>query len=422
MKGGISLKKKKLFLILMGLSMLLLFSGTVYAMKSVDVVNEFATGIVDIELEEYQKNENNVEEPWKDKSDILPGQNISKIPRIQNDGNDCYVRVKITYRDTEEINDECLFGMSEDWIKADDGYYYYTKVLPHGEDVDVFQGLIIPEDFSQDNEGKSFYIDIDADAIQSKNFTPDFQAAAPWGSVEILECEKEGMYDVSTFKESDSRSFQISYEGEVKGLMRNHDDFFENFPYLMPGDKFSDSAELVNNGNHDVKIYFRSEALDDSELLDKIKLKITTRIGGVTKVIYEGPLRAEDLSETIELGIIPKGKTAYFDFEIEVPAYLNNKYTILDSYVRWIFSTKPIIKPSTDPGEPDKEPETEPPYTGPGSQYAESVRTGDDSKVGVMIILLGMSLLILTTTWYYRPKKRKEEQNETEIKEEEKKE
>lgn len=382
--------KRKPFIIILGLSMMLFCGSTVNAKTSVDVINEFETGIVDIELTEYQKN-GDTEELWVNKAEVLPADEISKIPRIHNDGNDCYVRAKITFTGTDEVDDECLYGMTNDWVKADDGYYYYKKILPHGEDVDIFQGIKIPDNFSQNMEGNTFYIDIAVDAIQSKNFTPNFETASPWGSVEILECEKEGQYDVSTFKKSDSKAFQITYQGDSKKLIRNHEDFFDNFPYLMPGDTYSDGIDIVNNSNNDIKLYFRSEALDDSELLDKILLEITTIVDGEYKVLYSGTLRAEELSEDVILGVIPKGEKAYFDFKIEVPAELNNKYTILDSYVRWIFSTSPIEEII----ETNKPTETNPPTNETISTVTtvpNVIPTGDSANVGLYMILIGISL------------------------------
>lgn len=332
--------KKKLLLMILVLS-ISLFCGTIYARTQVSVTNQFETGIVDIELSEYQK-KGDTEVLWTDNPTVLPGDKISKIPRIHNDGNDCYVRAKVNFRGTADVNDGDLFGIGKDWVKADDGFYYYKKILPTGGDVDLFQGIHIPKKLPQEVQEKIFYVDIDADAIQSKNFSPDFKAAMPWGSVEILACEKEGMYDVSEFKRADTKSFQIVYQGDSAKLIKNEDDFFVNFPYLMPGDVYSDDVKLNNNSKTDIKLYFRSEALDKSTLLDKILLTITTNVDGKEKVVYDGNLRAKELSEEVALGIIPAGADGDFHFEISVPSELNNKYTILDSDVRWIFSTEPI--------------------------------------------------------------------------------
>ncbi len=372
--------KRKYFIILLGLSIILFCTGAVYAMESVEVTNHFETGIVDIELTEYQKN-GDTEELWADKENILPEEEISKIPRIENDGVDCYVRAKITFRNTEEVDEKCLFGMDEQWMKADDGYYYYKEVLPQGSKVDIFRGVKIPKDFSQDNESESFYIDIDVDAIQSKNFTPEFETAAPWGSVEILACEKEGKYDINTFKQSDTKSFAIRYQGDAKKLVKNHEDFFSNFPYLMPGDVYSDSIELNNDSEDEVKLYFRSEALENSELLDKILLTITTDIGGKETIVYTGSLRAKELSEDIILGTINAKTSGKFEYKIEVPKELNNKYSILNSYVKWVFSTEPIEK-------------------------EEDIKnTGDTLSPGFIICYLGIVLCIISVMGLRRTKK-----------------
>lgn len=389
--------KRNRFIIVLAFSVMMLVSptGQAYAKTSVDVTNNFETGIVDIGIKEYQITDGK-EELWKDNPIVLPGDKVSKIPRVYNYGADCYVRVKIAFRETEEITEEHLFGISDKWLKADDGYYYYTEILKSGKDVDVFQGLRIPEEISEEMSGKSFYLDISLDAIQSKNFTPDFKSASPWGSIEIMKCEKEGQYDISTFKKSDNQSFKIEYRGDTGKLVKNKDDFFMNFPYLMPGDKYSDRIEIENSDKRkDVKLYFRSEAKDDSELLDKIMLRITTDINGEQKEVYYGSLRAAQLSEDILLGVIKKNSKGVFYFEIEVPAELNNKYTILDSYVKWIFSTEPIKE--------NKQDAIINPITG------KPVQTGDTGMPLAYASLMAASTVILMTIY----KKRRADDHET---------
>lgn len=341
--------QKKLLILFLCLCIAVLSCGLIYALTSVEVTNELETGIVDIRIKEYQ-NVGGKEVPWEDDPLFLPGDTISKIPRIYNDGNDCYIRVKITFRDTDDLSENNLLGISDKWIKASDGYYYYTEILPHGEDVNIFEALKIPIDYPQENEGKRFYIDLAADAIQSQNFEPRFDLTQPWGEVEIQECGKEGQYDVSTFKQADAQIFSITYQGDVKKLSKSTDDFFVNFPYLMPGDTYSDTLQLVNDGQRDVKLYFRTGAEDESDLLDKIQMKIVTEIAGNTSVFYEGSLRAASLNADVVLGTIPGNTEGTFRFEIHMPHELDNQYTLSESLVQWIFSTEEIpepIKPQT---------------------------------------------------------------------------
>ncbi len=426
--------KKVRIISLFFLSIVLFASSTVnaiYAMSVIGVTNHFETGIIDIRLEEYQLDEMGREVSWQNKENILPGDNFSKIPRIYNDGNDCYIRAEIAIRGGDEVDVTDLsgiqiHGISEDWTLADDGYYYYKNELLHGKSVDLFQSVHIPEEFPDCLMGKSFYIDINVDSIQSKNFTPNFDLAMPWGSVEILECEKKGQYDISSFKQSASHTFSIIYQGEIKQLIKNADDFFSNFPYLMPGDCYSDTVSLVNNSGKEITLYFRSEGIDNSDLLDKIQLKITTTIHGETKVFYEGSLRAESISENVVLGVIPKNATGEFLFEIEVPAELNNQYTILNSYVKWIFSAdenetdEPNVpeEPSSSDDEseestnPDDESESP---TNPDNELEEptnpdeepddeledgnAAATGDTAYIKLIVSLCGMLIGLLLFIW-----------------------
>ena len=244
-------------------------------------------------------------------------------------------------------------------MKAEDGYYYYTNIVKNNEEVDFFKGLIIPNDFVQEAEGSEFSLKVDVDAIQSKNFNPDFNAKEPWGAIEILECEKEGEYDISTFKTIDNQSLEIIYQN-TKELITNEDDFFTNFPVLLPGDIYSDSVTINNNSSsNDIDLYFRTETVDDSELLEKITLKITKVINEKEEVIYEGPLKANSLNENLLLGKINKTtKNCKFNFTISVPTELNNQYTILSSKVKWIFSTTPYeeIEQSNTENLEDSEP------------------------------------------------------------------
>ena len=343
----------------------------IYGMVSTEIKNHFETGVVDIRFTEYQI-KNGKEEAFEDNPVVLPGDEISKIPRISNHGSDCYVRARIDIRPdgdmpAEAIDGVTFSGMEDKWMKADDGYYYYTESLVSEESVDLFQSVLIPADLPQsETEGGTFHVNIKVDAVQSKNFTPEFASAAPWGNIEILRYEQNGQYDVSTFKVSDKQSFTITYLGGVDQMVKNSDDFFVNIPYLMPGDSYSDTVEIKNDGNNAVKLYFRSGKLDESELPEKIKLKITTDIAGKQEIFYEGVLSASDLTEDKILGEIPKNASGTFAFQIEVPAELNNQYALASSAVQWVFSTEPI-------------PEIVPP------------KTGDSSNSGLYIGLIIVS-------------------------------
>lgn len=343
--------------------------GGILARTETSVRNPFRTGVVDIALSEYRMVEGK-EEPYEDVQGILPGQTISKIPRIENRGNDCWVRAKLTLRDTEES--VAIEGMGDRWKAGGDGYYYYQDILPTGGKTDLFQQVRIPEDFSQEEEGKAFELEIDADAIQSQNFTPDFTADAPWGPVQIQRCIRDGNYDLQTMTAADSQSLRVVYQGESKTLLAEPEDFFASFPVLMPGDTYADTAELKNDSAEPMELYFRSQAEHGEDLLKRLQLTIETEINGQKTTVYEGALEAEPLREDVCLGTLQPGASGSFRFTLSVPKELDNPYTVLNNQVQWIFSTEPI--------QPEK----------PG--VPTEVRTGDNRKTAFFLLASGLFL------------------------------
>lgn len=374
------MKRKKILMLMACASAAMCFSGTaIYAMPQTSVTNHFSTGIVDISLREYQLGADGMEEAWVDNPTILPGTQISKIPRIKNDGNDCYVRARVSLKNTEGLTTDDLYGISDQWVRASDGYYYFKQILKTGDTVDLFKGINVPKDFPQEEEGQKISCIVDAEAIQSQNFTPDFQASSPWGDVKIEECKKEGMYDIASFKQGDTQSFLVEYQGDADKLISDPNDFFTNFPVILPGDSYSESAELSNDSDREINLYFRTEDIDDSELLDRITLSIDCTIDGKTEHVYDGSLRAVRLQDDILLGRMPAGSRGNFTFSIQVPKELDNAYTLLDGKVKWIFSTEKI----------------EPDGTG-GTARTGSVKTGDTQKTGFYLLLSGLGLAVAT--------------------------
>ena len=68
---------------------------------SVTVTNHISTGDINISMKELEK-KNGKEILYQNQKMVLPGDRISKIPRITNRSEPCWVRVKITYADNLE--------------------------------------------------------------------------------------------------------------------------------------------------------------------------------------------------------------------------------------------------------------------------------------------------------------------------------
>ena len=98
---------------------------------SVTVTNHIAMGDINISLRELEKKDGR-EMKYQDRRIVLPGDEISKIPRITNRSEPCWVRVKISYTDDleglEGLDDRNLTGMSPRWIRKGE-YFYYTGKL-----------------------------------------------------------------------------------------------------------------------------------------------------------------------------------------------------------------------------------------------------------------------------------------------------
>lgn len=68
---------------------------------------------------------------------------------ITNTGdNDCYVRVKVFSGSQFDLE---FSGVSGAWSQGDDGYWYYSDIVPAGGKTSVLDAkIIVPEDFEDD--------------------------------------------------------------------------------------------------------------------------------------------------------------------------------------------------------------------------------------------------------------------------------
>ena len=115
----------------------ILSAAAVFASFSdrLDVVNHISVGDVSISISEYAR-KGKGEVKYTQPSEVVPGQTISKIPRIKNNALPCWIRARITYTGEngklERLKDENIGGISGEWVKRGE-YYYYTKVLKKQE-------------------------------------------------------------------------------------------------------------------------------------------------------------------------------------------------------------------------------------------------------------------------------------------------
>lgn len=197
--------KKKLTLIAtaVALGALAVVGATMAYFTSQDTAtNVITTGNVQISITETSNDENSImnENGIQYIGAITPGQIISKIPVIVNDGNnDAYVRayVEFKYYDEERNDITAEFEGKEpviaynttDWIKGeaaeDQGYYYYNKAIKANQDKEskedettkLFDTVTIPTEWNNDQANVTIEVIVHAEAIQSENNGTDVVAA-----------------------------------------------------------------------------------------------------------------------------------------------------------------------------------------------------------------------------------------------------
>ena len=118
-----------------------------YFSDTLKVKNHISTGDINIGLKEYEK-KGSTEVSFAGTKAVVPGDVISKIPRITNYASPCWVRARITYKNDREnmegFSDKNISGMSKKWVQRGE-YYYYTSILKRKDSTDLFKEVTVPD-------------------------------------------------------------------------------------------------------------------------------------------------------------------------------------------------------------------------------------------------------------------------------------
>ena len=118
------------------------------------------------------------EPEWKAPTGVVPGGVYPKDPTVTNTGkNSAHVRIRLTHdeglSDAQMDDIEQALEIQKDWVKSEDGCYYYQAVLPVGQSTPaLFTELSIPETWGNEIVDKTFTVNVQAEAVQSDHFTP----------------------------------------------------------------------------------------------------------------------------------------------------------------------------------------------------------------------------------------------------------
>ena len=155
--------------------------------------NTFTVGNVSIVLNEPNWDQTGAAEAF----DVYPGEALAKDPPVTNDGkNPCFVRISVTNLDqfAAEFNGAQIIyrtdyvdnALGTNWVKGNDGYFYYSKVLNPGETTDaLFDQIVIPKELTNDAPAKD--IVVTAYAVQAQGARPSFADVQTMTVAEIAE-------------------------------------------------------------------------------------------------------------------------------------------------------------------------------------------------------------------------------------------
>lgn len=311
-------------------------------------------------------------------SSLLPGQYVSHVQSVVNNGADCYLRAKLEC-DMPDVIDNV--DMCNGWELYADGYYYHKSVAESESQIDIYNGFTVSTDVSNDLQNRDLTLSVNVDAIQSANFSPDWNSKSPWGAVNILACRNAGKYGITAVKSVSP--FTITYSENAEKLVTNSSNFFSNFGNVLPGDVYKDSIEFVNNSNHEVVIDFKQNKSDNS-LLNNIGLKISID----NKSVFTGTL-----GSAIEFSIlkIPANSSQTIDFEVSVPNDLNSEFAFEDNMVKWYFSAGDFINTATPDSNTDFPAMN---FDTPGG----FVTTGETVCAGILFIVLVVLMAVIYLT------------------------
>lgn len=358
---------------------------------SVAVHNHICTGDIKIGIREYETTEK-AEKIYDTSVErlVLPSQEISKIPRITNYAEPCFVRVRIGFQEEKPekdsgqaaetevkkeilLSEQDLSGMTDDWIKAGE-YFYLTEPLENGESSDVFRAVTIPADWDSEASGAVLKLSVQAEAVQAEGFFPDFFSADPWKGTEAEICIHEQNGSVQEI-EKRYQSMSVIYEGDAGELVAVPDDFFSNLEAAMPGQSLSDTVDIRNTTDAEAEFFFRTEVPEniteqERELLQKFGLKIDQN----GAILYSGDLYSDSLQNNkISLGVLQADEESSLHFSLSLPESLKNDFAKRESRINWIFSVR---------GEDGK------PISVSGKKQIQVPQTGDRVPYEMIILFL----------------------------------
>lgn len=257
------------------------------------------------------------------------GATLRYEPIIENRAMSCYIRFKLNLSN-KLLSEDSFVGLTEDFVKRGD-YFYYTKPLDNKKSITTFNSFKMPADI--DNEDKEeIKIIKTVDAIQSKNFTPDFNSENPWGNVEVISSNFDGSNYINEVISIKPINLTINSNKEI--TLTDKD--ILNFN-LVPGDVITNSIDIGSDNEKEANVDFKAKG-EESKLLRNVNLKLYLN----DKEIYDGDLVTEKLQDYTKLASLNDGEKASLRYEMSIPDNLDNNYQNQESSFEWKFKINEV--------------------------------------------------------------------------------
>ena len=293
--------------------------------------SSLSAGNIDIKIMEYTLNSDNEEIMYNEQNQIVEyGQIISLIEKVRNLGAECYIRVNITMEGANVT--ECIQGFSEDWQKIGP-YYYYKKKVNTNDEIKIFDTVKIPNALP-DTTYNQITLAVVVDAIQTRNFEPNYESEDPWNGIEI-EKSIYNSYDI----DGDTNKYTIEYEDGCNKYISVSDDFLQDFSRMLPGDSVQKQITIKNTKKEQAEFLLAIDINNLTEeqkaLLTNIPVKIMNKDGNI---VYDGSLAG--LAEEISLGIYKLNEEDVLTIKIMLPKEAKNEYEGILQNIKWRFFAK----------------------------------------------------------------------------------
>ena len=360
-----------------------------YYQDSVTVTNHISTGDVNIGIQEYEK-DGDTEKVYAGPKEgiVLPSQTISKIPRITNYAETCYIRVKTTYSgeasdsvsnvDTEKPEEDSKTDAdpnetpeATEETAQETTENAETEVTPAPEEPEKPE--ITPEptetpSVDQDKETPAEYVlsDEELDGISDEWVKQGeyYYYTQPLKNGESADFFQNVTIPAAWTSKAQDRVLGLTVTAEAVQAANFTPDFNSESPW---GD--TEIEQCVHETDNSI-----------TEVTKQYTAMSVTYEGAARKLVaapedffrnlqtYNGDLQAASLNQEISLGTLETGKNSRVQFTLQLPAELKNAYAKRESMVNWIFR----VQGAEEPGKNEPSPaisQTTAPKTGLADPY-----------------------------------------------------